>query len=97
LSGCGHWSAASLDKQTSKRIDNYLQIGMSRQEFDELFPTAELWREQDGRSQYVISLERTCFWCYSSKGFATSREYYVRLAQFEGDKLASIDPMVLQR
>ncbi|MGI9343386.1 MAG: hypothetical protein ACR2QV_11075 [Gammaproteobacteria bacterium] len=97
LAGCGRWSAASLEQRTAERIDNNLTIGMSKQAFDEIHPLAEFWREDEGRSQYLVTIHRRCFWCYSSKAFATSRDYFVRVAQFENDRLVSIDPVELRR
>lgn len=97
LSGCGRWSKAALERRTAERIDAHLEIGMSKADFDELHPLAEFWREQDGREQYVVTIHKRCFWCASRKGFQASREYYVRVAQFENDRLVSVDPVELRR
>ena len=89
--------AGRLDRRTSEWVDVHLEEGMSTAELMATFPQAEFWREQDGRAQYMVPIHKRCFWCYSKKGFQYSREYYVRIAQFENDRLVSVDPVELKR
>jgi hypothetical protein len=93
LTGCGRWSAASLEEQTREHIDSQLEMGLDESTFKERFTEAQFWREEGGTRDYLMSADEVCIICYSHQGFVTSRQHYARIVRFENEKLVAIKPV----
>jgi hypothetical protein len=95
LSACGRWSGAKQEKMTQQRVDSQLEIGLDEAAFKQRFPDAEIWQEEGGMRDYLVSVERLCVVCSSGGAFIHSKDYYVRSVRFQDAKLVSIDPVEL--
>jgi len=92
---CGRWSGAQLEEQTRQRIDPQLEIGLDEVIFLQRFPDAKVWREEGGARDYLVTVDKLCFVCFSRDAFISSNDYFVRSVRFENDRLISIDPVEL--
>jgi hypothetical protein len=95
LSACGRWSGAQLEEQTVQRVDSQLEIGLDEATFRQRFPEAEVWREEGGARDYLVTVEKLCFVCFSRDAFFPSNDYFVRSVRFQDEQLVAIEPVEL--
>jgi hypothetical protein len=93
LGGCGRWAVERQELETAELIDARLAVGMTLQEFDQAFPTAQKLDAGDGVVAFLVTELKTCFWCYSGDGFVHSMDSFARVVRFADGTLVSIEPL----